>query len=270
MAISEYYRKKKMNGLNGQDYVYKYIPLKYLILLVVNKKLRIDKVAKWEDPYENFFLKSNFYTYASFYKKNIQVHTDDIRNRTYGQSWTMKEESDAMWRIYSNNDDIKNINKNDIKSINEDDIKNIAVRIRIKIDNLFNIVYTSDECMATTSIGRINYMTDDEITNWMQGLGNINSEFPKYAEQSLFIKRIPFAHEEEVRIIISKDTQTPAEEFLLYDIPDLNVIEEFTLDPRLEEKGEKKIIQKLEDIGVDSHKIKKSSLYEFTPVDLRI
>lgn len=182
----------------------------------------------------------------------------------------MKEESDAMWRIYSNNDDIKNINKDDIKSINEDDIKNIAVRIRIKIDNLFNIVYTSDECMATTSIGRINYMTDDEITNWMQGLGNINSEFPKYAEQSLFIKRMPFAHEEEVRIIISKDTETPAEEFLLYDIPDLNVIEDFTLDPRLEEKGEKKIIQKLEDIGVDSHKITKSSLYKFTPVDLKI
>lgn len=270
MTEFDFFKKQRMNGLDEQLYVYKYIKLKYLIPLIENKKLRIDKVSEWDDPYENFFLKSNFYTYASFYKKNIQVHTDDIRNRTYGQSWTMKEESDAMWRIYSNNDDIKNINKDDIKSINEDDIKNIAVRIRIKIDNLFNIVYTSDECMATTSIGRINYMTDDEITNWMQGLGNINSEFPKYAEQSLFIKRIPFAHEEEVRIIISKDTQTSEEEFLLYDIPDLNVIEDFTLDPRLEEKGEKKIIQKLEDIGVDSHKITKSSLYKFTPVDLKI
>ena len=70
--------------------------------------------------------------------------------------------------------------------------------------------------------------------------------------------------------VISKDTQTSEEEFLLYDIPDLNVIEDFTLDPRLEEKGEKKIIQKLEDIGVDSHKITKSSLYKFTPVDLKI
>ena len=207
MAISEYYRKKKMNGLNGQDYVYKYIPLKYLILLVENKELRIDKVSKWEDPYENFFLKSNFYKYASFYKKNIQVHTDDIINRTYGQSWTMREESDAMWRIYSN----------------KGDIENIAIRVKIKIDNLFNIVYTSDECMATTSIGPVNYKTDDEITHWMQGLNNIDSEFPNFAEQSLFIKRIPFAHEEEVRIIISKDTQTPAEEFLSYDIPDLNV-----------------------------------------------
>lgn len=254
MPVNEEYRRKKMNGLNGQDYVYKYIPLKYLIPLVVNKKLRIDKVAKWDDPYENFFLKSYFYTYAPFYKRIVQVSTDEIRNRTYGQSWTMLEESDAMWRIYSN----------------KDDIENIAVKVKIKIDNLFNIVYTSDECMATTSIGPVNYKTDDEITNWMQGLNNIGSEFPNYAEQSILIKRTPFAHEKEVRIIISKDTQTPAEEFLLYDIPDLNVIEEFTLDPRLEEKGEKKIIQKLEDIGVDSYKIKKSSLYEFTPVDLRI
>lgn len=254
MAVNEEYRRKKMNGLNGQDYVYKYIPLKYLTPLVVNKKLRIDKVAKWEDPYENFFLKFYFYTYASFYKQIVQVSTDEIRNRTYGQSWTMIEESDAMWRIYSN----------------KDDIENIAVKLRIKIDNLFNIVYTSDQCMATTSIGPVNYKTDDEITHWMQGLNNIDSEFPNFAEQSLFIKRIPFAHEEEVRIIISKDTQTPAEEFLLYDIPDLNVIEDFILDPRLNEEDEEQITQKLEDIGVDRHKIKKSSLYEFTPVDLRI
>lgn len=254
MTEFEYFRRKKMNDLNGQDYVYKYIPLKYLISLVENKKLRIDKVSKWEDPYENFFLKSNFYTNTSFYKGIIQVHTDDIINRTYGQSWTMREESDAMWRIYSN----------------KGDIENIAIRVKIKIDNLFNIVYTSDECMATTSIGPVNYKTDDEITHWMQGLNNIDSEFPNFAEQSLFIKRIPFAHEEEVRIIISKDTQTPAEEFLLYDIPDLNVIEDFTLDPRLNEEDEVQITQELKDIGVDRHKIKKSSLYEFTPVDLRI
>ena len=257
MAISEYYRKKKMNGLNGQDYVYKYIPLKYLILLVENKELRIDKVSKWEDPYENFFLKSYFYTSASFYKQIVQVSTDEIRNRTYGQSWTMIEESDAMWRIYSN----------------KDDIENIAVRIKIKIDNLFDIVYTSDKCMATTSIGPVNYKTNLDIINW---LGNLKNEknlipkFPKYAKESLFIKRIPFAHEEEVRIIISKDTQTPAEEFLSYDIPDLNVIEDFILDPRLNKEVEEQITQELKDIGVDRHKIKKSSLYEFTPVDLRI
>jgi hypothetical protein len=257
MAVSEYFKREKMNGLNGQDYVYKYIPLKYLIPLVVNKKLRIDKVAKWEDPYENFFLKSYFYTYASFYKQIVQVSTDEIRNRTYGQSWTMIEESDAMWRIYSN----------------KDDIENIAVKVKIKIDNLFNIVYTSDECMATTSIGPVNYKTNLDIINWLGNLKNteyLGLEIPKYAKESLFIKRTPFAHEKEVRIIISKDTQTPAEEFLLYDIPDLNVIEDFTLDPRLNEEDEVQITQKLEDIGVDRHKIKKSSLYEFTPVDLRI
>ncbi len=256
MAVSEYFKREKMNGLNGQDYVYKYIPLKYLIPLVVNKKLRIDKVAKWEDPYENFFLKSYFYTYASFYKQIVQVSTDEIRNRTYGQSWTMIEESDAMWRIYSN----------------KDDIENIAVKVKIKIDNLFNIVYTSDECMAT-SIGPVNYKTNLDIINWLGNLKNteyLRLEIPKYAKESLFIKRTPFAHEKEVRIIISKDTQTPAEEFLLYDIPDLNVIEDFTLDPRLNEEDEVQITQKLEDIGVDRHKIKKSSLYEFTPVDLRI
>ena len=48
----------------------------------------------------------------------------------------------------------------------------------------------------------------------MQSLKNIGSNFPKYAEQCLFIKRKPFEHESEVRIIISKDTQKTAESFI--------------------------------------------------------
>lgn len=69
MTEFDFFKKQRMNGLDEQLYVYKYIKLKYLIPLIENKKLRIDKVSEWDDPYENFFLKSNFYTYASFYKK---------------------------------------------------------------------------------------------------------------------------------------------------------------------------------------------------------
>lgn len=254
MAINDSYREQRMNGLDGQLYVYKYIKLKYLMPLIENKKLRIEKVSLWDDPYENFFLKSNFYIFASFYQRVVQVHTDEVRKRTYGQSWTMTEESDAMWRIYSN----------------KDDIENTAIRIKIKVDNLFNIVYTSDECMATTSIGCVEYKTDEEITDWMQSLKDIDSSFPKYAERSLFIKRKPFEHEREVRIIISKDTQQPAQSFIEYVIPDIEHIEEFVLDPRLNEERVQKIKQQLCDVGVNMNKIRKSKLYEFVPVNLNI
>ena len=254
MTEFDFFKKQRMNGLDGQNYVYKYIKLKHLMPLIENKKLRIDKVSQWDDPYENFFLKSNFYTYASFYKQIVQVHTDEVSNRIYGQSWTILEESDAMWRIYSD----------------KDNIENTAIRIKIKVDNLFNIVYTSNECMATTSIGRVKYKTDEEISNWMQSLENIGSNFPKYAEQCLFIKRKPFEHESEVRIIISKDTQKPVESFIEYDIPDIDYIEEFVLDPRLNEERVQEIKQQLYDVGVNMDKIRKSKLYEFAPVNLSI
>ena len=60
MEDFDFYRKKRMNNLDGQAYVYKYIPLKYLLSMLKNKKLRIDKITTWEDPYENFFLKEEF------------------------------------------------------------------------------------------------------------------------------------------------------------------------------------------------------------------
>ena len=137
-----------MNGLDGKLYIYKYFPLKHLLSLLERKKLRVDRVSKWEDPYENFFLKEEFYAYAEYYKKDILVSTEEIIDRTYGQSWTLKEESDAMWRIYSN---IKN------------GIKDSAVRIKVRVDNLFNVVYTDDGCMATTSIGQVQYVNAEKF-----------------------------------------------------------------------------------------------------------
>ena len=72
MVDYQYFRTQKMRGINPDSYVYKYIRLEYLLSMLKNKKLRVDKVSTWEDPYENFFIKEDFYTYAPFYKKISQ------------------------------------------------------------------------------------------------------------------------------------------------------------------------------------------------------
>ena len=255
MEINEHFREARMNGIDKQTYVYKFIKLKHLEPLIKNQKLRIDRISNWDDPYENFFLKSNFYTYADFYKKVVKVYTESIINHTYGQSWTLIEESDAMWRIYSN----------------KENIEETAIRIKIKADNLFGIVYTEDNCMATTSMHIVKYKTDDEITKWFSSFKeDINNNFPKYAEESLHIKRKAFEHEQEVRIIISTDSQSKESEFLEFNIPNLDIIEEFILDPRLKEENVEEITQQLCKLGVDRNKIKKSKLYDFTPINLTI
>lgn len=256
------FRTKQMINIDKSGYVYKYIPLKYVLYMISNKTLILRKVSDWEDPYENFFLKSNFYTDNDFYEK-ILVDTNFIRERMYGQSWTQLKESDAMWRIYSK---YTNSKENSEKNLEE-----IAIQVKIKVDDLFKIVYTDDSCMATTSIGKVEYKSDFEIDQWIKNIGNLDtSQILEYAKESLLIKRPPFKHEEEVRLLVMKSTEEQCEEFLTFQIKNINVFDKFVLDPRLNNQQVNEITKKLKDVGVCEEKIIKSNLYEFLPVDLTL
>lgn len=257
MITYQYHRTQKMRELDPDTYVYKYIRLEYLLSMLKNKKLRVDQVSTWEDPYENFFMKEDFYTYASFYKKNVPVSTEEISKRLYGQCWTLKEESDAMWRIYSSR---------------EGRINEKAVKVKVKVDSLFSLVYTEDHCMATTSIGKVQYKTANEIEEWRNSLEKKYSfiDFPKFSEECLFMKRDSFQHEEEVRIIISEATDKPVKDFLEFDIPNINIFEEFILDPRLNQEDINEAIQLISDYGVDKGLIKCSILYDFVPKSIEL
>lgn len=259
------YKAQRMRNLNPNTYIYKYIPLKYLLLMLENKKLRVDKVSTWEDPYENFFMKEEFYTYASFYQKDISISTEEISKRIYGQSWTLEEESDAMWRIYSC-DYCKKCNLEDRKP----NLEERAVKVKVKIDSLFSLVYTDDHCMATTSIGEVQYKTVKEIDEWRTNLKNVSIEFPKLSEECLFIKRDSFQHEKEVRIIISEATDKPAKDFLEFDISDIGIFEEYILDPRLNQEDIDSTIKLISDCGVDKTLIKRSILYDFLPQTIKL
>lgn len=258
-----YFRTKNMINIDKLGYVYKYIPLKYVLSMINNKTLFLRKVSDWKDPYENFFLKSNFYTNKDFYEKILSVNTNLIKECMYGQSWTQLEESDAMWRIYSK---YTNSNENSEKNLEE-----IAIRVKIKVDDLFNIVYTDDSCMATTFIGKVEYKSDCEIAQWIKSIGNPDSsQILEYAKESLLIKRLPFKHEEEVRLLVIRSTEKQCVEFLTFPITDIYVFDKFVLDPRLNNQQVNEITQKLKDVGVCEKKIIKSNLYEFHPVDLTL
>jgi hypothetical protein len=54
--------------------------------------------TKWDDPFESFFLE------ATEVKDNSTGEIISLKNLAadwYGQCWSKKAESDAMWRIYS-------------------------------------------------------------------------------------------------------------------------------------------------------------------------
>jgi hypothetical protein len=50
----------------------------------------------WEDPSENFLLRCNLELDTG---KRIDLRNEE--RQFYGQCWSLKRETDAMWRIYS-------------------------------------------------------------------------------------------------------------------------------------------------------------------------
>jgi hypothetical protein len=64
--------------------------------LITTNELVLVNPYKWDDPFENFFLKAN-----AVDENGALVSLGDIARKWYGQCWTFNPESDAMWRIYS-------------------------------------------------------------------------------------------------------------------------------------------------------------------------
>lgn len=81
-------------GDTGQS-IFRIIPFDALLQLFNEKKNTIVKTSLWEDSYENFILKENII----YHNKTSKLAT--IQERLFGQCWTTKQTSDALWRIYS-------------------------------------------------------------------------------------------------------------------------------------------------------------------------
>ena len=89
------FRERKLGRRESYDLVmYKYIPLEYVLNMLETKVMRFDNIKRWEDVYENFVNNEEIRLLKSSKEEMFP-------SVYYGQSWTVQEESDAMWRIYS-------------------------------------------------------------------------------------------------------------------------------------------------------------------------
>jgi hypothetical protein len=87
---------RRLINLSEKDFdrpIYRILPMNRLIEILLNKELAFPKVNLWEVVYENFFLKA--------YSNEIAGFKEDIE-RYFGQCWSFIKDSDALWRIYSN------------------------------------------------------------------------------------------------------------------------------------------------------------------------
>ncbi|MEI7087753.1 DUF2971 domain-containing protein [Pectobacterium carotovorum] len=230
--------------------IYRIFSFKRFEELITEKQLVLVQPSMWDDPYENFILKTEVDC------GNGEVASLEKLNRTwYGQCWTENNDTDAMWRIYSHD--------------------KASVRVKTTGRKLFSTVYDNTDTYATLKyfIGKVEYKDKSEIINFMDSitfsgmiLGGQNNVFAEL----LCIKRTEFNHENEIRILVD-DIGDEKGTGGLYkiDIEPNYLFDEVCLDPRLSDADVIKLTSQIKSMGVNT-KIIQSELYKFNVPRIRM
>ena len=106
--------------------IYRIFEYKWLKEMFEEKKMALVKPKEWDDPFENFILRS-----GGTNDKN-ESFTINFWDDFFGLCWTLTPESDAMWRIYSPKHEYSKI---------EDKV--IAKREGVKVETTIRKLFTS-------------------------------------------------------------------------------------------------------------------------------
>lgn len=169
--------------LDANDVIYRIFDVDKFMLTMRNKNLCLVRPYMWDDPFENFLLSS-----VGQLEDGTLVGFDSIRDRFYGQCWTLKKECDGLWRNYKGK-------------------ASAAIKVKTTVGKLMEHFYDLQNKFHQLSyfIGKVEYVNDAEIENYFKSEVDImNFQHGVEFAQSLLIKRNSFAYEEEVRLIFSK------------------------------------------------------------------
>lgn len=192
--------------------IYRVMPIQRLIEMFLNKQNVLSKPKLWDDPFENFILQSR----ARLSDGNLVSF--GMRDSLYGQCWTLQRESDAMWRIYSQD-------KNGVK---------IRTTIRKLYESIYSVIPSPKRDVACF-IGKVIYHTQQAIQRRLNTPLSLESSGACIAE-TLLVKRKAFSHEKEIRLIYWADDPEAAPELFRYTIDPNLLIDQIVFDPRLDQR----------------------------------
>jgi hypothetical protein len=216
--------------------IYKILKFDYLLEMFSSRRNTLLNPSKWDDPYENLFLNSKVEFITGVYLQS------ELGKSIFSQCWSFTKESDAMWRIYSQD--------------------NNSVKISTTPRKLFSSLFSIDNNIQKVFVGKVKYIKSLDL----HSLYDINAKNWVFEEgglgicKTLLYKRYPFKHENEVRLIYN--TFINAEKQILkYDFnPDI-LIDKIVFDPRLDYSIFKERKIRLKELGFKKTTIK-SNLYK--------
>lgn len=233
-----------INIKNIDTPIYRIFSLSRIKEWLSSNELVLVNPGKWDDPFENFFLK-NIIDIGGGEIANL----DGLANDWYGQCWTTNKDTDAMWRIYSHNKD--------------------GIRVKTTVGKLFSSIYDTQDTLASLKyfIGKVDYKTQNEIISIIQNTpfstvmrGGQNDGFAEL----LCIKREAFLHEQEVRILIN-DVEPKKGNTGCYSVhlDPRTILDEICIDPRASDAELQKIQNEIRALNV-SLPIIQSDLYKIS------
>lgn len=216
--------------------------------LLASGKNALARPKKWDDPFENCFLKCWTET-----DEGEEISMERIRDKWYGQCWTTEADTDAMWRIYSHE-------KNSIR------VRSTPRKLLMSLRSVFPASERNLRCI----LGKVDYKSTAEIDEWLDNgivinmLGHQNS-----TAKTLLVKREEFSHENEVRILFQDYDSENKEDLYFYPFDFNAVIDEVAIDPRSEPEELAKVGALLKSFK-KTVPIVKSTLYDdFKPRKIR-
>ena len=204
--------KSKINISNNIDTgvnLYRYISLAQFISMVESKKIFLNKVKNWEDPWEV----PDDQIPLQLADGSIEQHDSLIAATTVGQCWTYEKDSDAMWRIYS------------------PDRQGIMIEANansfMEINNLREAV-----------LAKVMYYSDKE--SYIKLRNEISENFSYQYAGDMALKRDAFKHENEIRLLVCLQMYGDIKEALevknmSFEFDPLSFIKSITFDPRADD-----------------------------------
>lgn len=234
-----------LNFVNFKTYnpttlIYRFISFDRLMEILLNKQITLVNIKNWDDPYENILSKCTFR-----FDKERDINISDLQNQIFGQSWTLTNESDALWRIYSN------------------DKK--GVRIKTCTGKLSDATLNK----AKSTIGIVEYIDEKEMEHKIiNETDSLNVMQLKYLIKTLLYKRIEFQHENEVRILYQGDDNEKSNQIKFFNIEPNEFIEDILFDPRMDNHTVETYTKAIKKFGYKGS-VSKSKLYDVKPIIIR-
>lgn len=211
-----------------------------LIEVFKDKKLTLVKPSMWDDPFENYIMN------ATGELEDGRLFSIGFRDHFFGQCWTFTRESDALWRIYAKNKD--------------------GVRVTTTPRKLLKALFekAGQYRDINSFIGKVDYLETKELLDLIGSSEKVQSlilDSTGYGQAlTLLFKRIPFKHENEVRIIYNSLGKIK-DDLFKFEINPLTLIDDIVFDPRMYYTDFKNYKTELRKLGYKG-RIVKSNLYK--------